>query len=1581
MTNRATRFLIPEILRFANDRRKKTQVSAKRTSLGFVAKAALLLASLAAAPVAQAQNAAAADLPRSIVWSVDHSTVTAYWAPANNAANILRYRIRWTLPGTGSWLNPGTNTGLAVPGGGAATGIRVTGLVPNKGYDFEIGSDKMVSGAVVTRWSGVALRVNTGLGAPPKVSGVHLKPSNGAIEVNWLSGFVSSATQQQPTGYAVRWARGAGSTDWINPGGEFGFRVPASAGIAIANRRDHNITGLTNGQTYVVQVAGYNRRGVGEWSDALETAPYTNPAAPVITVEPRQNKVSLKWTLADNGGSPIVGVVYRWRWTAGAGLGSLDMDWHSNAGGSDGTFVRIQGGNSLTITGINANHTTLYQLRVVNARNLQSDWSNAVQSSAGSRGQSQAKPGTPTLQFAQQRGGKVMFHFTPPNPKPALEVLGYEFRVWQPKMGIEVNGRYLNGGARATLSADGRSVREAHSFLVTQLPTGRATDTQLRAFNEAGKGEWSDSLNTSARDRTVAPEGGPPRITSFTATHNTMTVRWFPPKYDGGSTIWQYQWQLSNDADADWEFSGDYDIPGVSRGEEWAAFTGSPFVFDNSTATGLTITPGTEYTVRIRARNSTGYSSWSANAKVTAPQPPTPAPPVPAPGVVNSFTATNATPSDHNIRMAWQPPANAAEAQISHYLLRWKRQGFFPEWLNEGGADGVRVDSARNAYTTEAGADLPYGRRYRLDIAVVGANGRSNWVTTEVFLEAPPDAPQDVSLTRVSATRIDVHWTRPDFNGSNFLRYRVQRQRSGSAGWTTAHTTSGRPDTTSHILSGLQANVQYNVRVTVIYGAAIPGTEGPYSETSGETTSNSAHSAPPLPRFLSVTQAEGRKLKVDWQAPERTNGRALSGYRLRWSDDDDVKNGSDNTWEGPGGADGIVATSRQATEYLLGPLTVGAEYEVQIAAEQGPGGGAAGAFSEWTTSVSATPRRSAETALIGLRLSDGRISPGFDSELSAYAASVDNHVERLRITATAKDEFASFTIGKSGGQRWVGRDNTPSREFPLAVGENVFDVIITADNGEDTQTYRVTITRAALPLLTQVQAPVRFHADGALQSEVVLPRAYGAIGRASHLLTGVPTYLAYNAATRTLSTDPAEPPMVTETEEVSMVYTVRDSARPPREVTQPVSLTLAPPPIFSEAAPAKMTLTINTAVSVEFPALEGGFEPYTYVLEGELPDGLEFDTETRMLTGTPAAAEVKSLNYRGFDLLGARGTASGALQADVEVSVDTALPQQVEGLAANPADRRLRLSWTALERLDLANYRARWRTAAANGADGIAGTADDVAAGAWNGADDNGVSTGSFTETNYTVTGLTNNTAYDVQIAAENNLGPGEWSAEVTATPSEVLAFAATQEDLVVALDVPIRPRVTLPAAEHGEGDVAYTLTADSTGLAGLNFDGSTREIHGTITDNSGGTLVFPLNVATTYVATDSAATPVTDQLEFTIRIVAFDLDLDAAHNDAEAVATAQDGIITARYLLGVRGASLLQGQSGGDVTTHEATLKEGMDSNALDVDGDGDSDGDDGILIARYLLGLRGDELFGGFLTGADERTAAMTHLEALTP
>ena len=1505
-------------------------------------------------------------MPSQIVWSADLTTLTWAWTPAANAAQLLHYRIRWKVPPDANWLNPGGTNGMVVPGGAQATGIRLTGLIPNKGYDMEIGRAKAAGSAEVTAWSGTVIRANTGVGTPPKVSGVHLKPGNGAILANWLGGFASSASQQQPDGYAVRWARGAGSTDWINPSGEFGERIPASAGITIDNRRDHNITGLTNGQVYAIQIAGYNRRGLGEWSDSVEAAPYTNPATPVMSLQPRHNRMVLNWTLANNGGAPIIGVVYRWRFVSGPGLTTIDTaNWHSAGGGGDGTFIRTQGGNSLTITGIDGRHVIRYQMRVVNAQNLQSEWSNSVQSTAGSRGQSQNKPKAPTIQFAQQRNREVMFHFTPPTDTGGLDILGYEFRVFDPpRLGLPA-GAYLNSGARAERSADGRSVRVAHSFLVDGLPTERTTQTQVRAFNEAGNGLWSNSLDTSARPRQVAPEGGLPRLTAFTSTHNTMTLQWFPPLYDGGTSIYRYQWELTVGSA---KHTGTYNIPGVKRGDKWAASTGSPLVFDNSTKAGLTITPGTQYTVRIRALNSTGWSGWSAVARTTPPQPPAPPAPTPAAGLPNNFAAEYA--GDANYRLTWTPPPNAAAAKISNYLVRWRT---FDEerYINEGGADGIRLPSTARAYTLPAGAlQRNYGKLHSLQLSAEGPGGKSDWLSLNKTLQTTPDAPQDLTITRSRTRSFHLTWSKPDEKGSAITDYDVRFRPSGGA-WGSIASTSGSTDpiATSYALTGLGAGTEYEVQVRATNGLG----DSAWSRSAKETAINdsSARRPPPaVPRFLRVTPVDGRKLKVDWHAPEKDGGRRLAGYRVRWSNDDDVKGGSDHTWEGPGGVDGARLGSFMQTEGEIGPLELDTKYEVQVSAIHG----ATGARSEWTTSGSATPRRSAETALSSLRISNGTLAPVFDGETTAYTAEVGSEVERMRFTAAAKEQFASFTVGKAGGQRWNGRNNIASREFTLSPGENVFAVIVTADDGETTRTYQITVTRAALPLLTPIQTRVRFHADGKLASEVVLPRAFGAVGRTTHLLEGAPTYLHYTANTRRLATAaaPMGPPRVSELTEIKLTYTVRDSATPPREASYQFPLSLAPPPVLAKPAPAAMSLTINTELRVEFPELKSGFTPYTYVLDGELPPGLEFDGETRMLTGTPSAAGAKSLTYRAFDYLGARGTASGVVGAPLEVEVAAALPRAPEDLAARPADRRLRLSWAALERNDITNYRVRWSV----GRD----TTDWVAAG----GGEEGVSTGSADPV-YVLRNLTNATVYSVQVAAENNLGAGDWSATLNSDPSERLAFNALQKEVVLAQGIPLSQPVTLVAAEHGEGDVVYALeglnrTLGET-LSGLTWDENTRQLDGTLMIANPQQL--PINVVATYTATDSSTpTPVSDQLEFNIRLVTFDLDLDTADTDTAAAANARDGVIAARYLLGVRGASLLHGQSNGDVAAHESALKDGADSTALDVDGDGDADGDDGILIARHLFGLRGNELFAGFsITDADERAKVEANITRLLP
>ena len=124
-----------------------------------------------------------------------------------------------------------------------------------------------------------------------------------------------------------------------------------------------------------------------------------------------------------------------------------------------------------------------------------------------------------------------------------------------------------------------------------------------------------------------------------------------------------------------------------------------------------------------------------------------------------------------------------------------------------------------------------------------------------------------------------------------------------------------------------------------------------------------------------------------------------------------------------------------------------------------------------------------------------------------------------------------------------------------------------------------------------------------------------------------------------------------------------------------------------------------------------------------------------------------------------------------------------------------------------------------------------------------------------------------------------------------------------------------------------------------------------------------------------------TAEQEFSIRSVTFDLDLDAADDASGASASARDGVIALRRVLGLGGRSLLVGQSDGSIRAHESALQVGIDSDALDVDADEDVDGVDGILIVRYLSGLRGDGLFAGLSVAVAARAAVLGRIDDLLP
>ncbi|MBK9607201.1 MAG: DUF3466 family protein [Betaproteobacteria bacterium] len=139
------------------------------------------------------------------------------------------------------------------------------------------------------------------------------------------------------------------------------------------------------------------------------------------------------------------------------------------------------------------------------------------------------------------------------------------------------------------------------------------------------------------------------------------------------------------------------------------------------------------------------------------------------------------------------------------------------------------------------------------------------------------------------------------------------------------------------------------------------------------------------------------------------------------------------------------------------------------------------------------------------------------------------------------------------------------------------------------------------------------------------------------------------------------------------------------------------------------------------------------------------------------------------------------------------------------------------------------------------------------------------------------------------------------------------------------------------------------------------------------GTCQFTINGTTTAVAT------------FALTAVGSPT-VDVDGNDSYDALT--DGLLVIRYLFGLTGAALIDGAVGplATRTTDTAVVNYLTDIRpALDVDGNGHADAlTDGLLIIRYLFGLRGAGLIGGAVgTGATRTSAADIEawLAVLTP
>lgn len=94
--------------------------------------------------------------------------------------------------------------------------------------------------------------------------------------------------------------------------------------------------------------------------------------------------------------------------------------------------------------------------------------------------------------------------------------------------------------------------------------------------------------------------------------------------------------------------------------------------------------------------------------------------------------------------------------------------------------------------------------------------------------------------------------------------------------------------------------------------------------------------------------------------------------------------------------------------------------------------------------VNAPATYSKEASLASLTISPGELTPEFSPDVTEYTATVSGDVEKITVSAPAKDSKASVSVSGSEG---------------LQIGENTVTCKVTAEDGATVKTYTILVTR------------------------------------------------------------------------------------------------------------------------------------------------------------------------------------------------------------------------------------------------------------------------------------------------------------------------------------------------------------------------------------------------------------------------------------------------------------------------------------------------------------------------------------------
>ena len=868
----------------------------------------------------------------------DRSLTVSWTAPADGGSAIIDYDVG-VKPAGGSWTEYSGPANLTLVQG-TSHRMEIPNLTNGIQHEVKVRARNSVG---FGPWSDVTTQ--TPKGPPEAPAQPTVIPGNGSLTVSWSA---PSNGGEAIADYDVQYRERVDSNThrWVH----------WQSGVT-STALSTTITGLTNGDTYPVQVRARNSLGYSPWSSSRFASPGAGlvpgaPGRPSVSVG--DGSLTVSWSASQHGGSAT--------------------SYEVSARAQDGTHQRTvqTGSTSVTLSGLTNGKTYNVAVRAKNSAGAGS-WSD---SATGTPVASATRPGIVGRPSVSVGDGSLTVSWSAPS-NGGSAITGYDLRY--------IETTYVGCGdcgvSPTTLTTTSRRVT------ISRLTNGTSYTVSVRARNSVGSGLWSsNAAGTPVASATVPGKVGRP---SVSVGDGSLTVSWSAPS-NGGSAITGYDvrarsqdgthevtrgtsgttsvtvTRLTNDksynvfvrarnsvGSGSWSDSasgtpvaaatapGKVGRPSVSVGDgsltvSWStpsdggsAITGyevwySPQTSSQSwtrttTATSVTLTGltnGTSYRVHVRAQNSQDFGSWSDAASGT---------PVGAAAVPDKVGQPSVSAGDGSLTVSWLPPSDGGSA-ITDYDVRYIESSYIGcadcgvlPWV-----DWQPTSVSTTPWTRITG--LANGTSYAVVVRAKNSVGAGPWSDdgwgTPVAAASAPRQPALPTVV-VGDGSLTVSWNPPADGGSAITGYDVWYRPTSSGSYTELRTTA-----TSITISSLTNGTSYGVFVRAKNSVGV----GAWSEGRWATPTSGA-SVPGKVGLPSVTAGNG-SLTVSW-SPPADGGSVIAGYEI---------------WYRPSVSSGSYTQLRTAAASItISGLTNGTGYTVFVRAQNAEGSG------EWSDATSGTP--------------------------------------------------------------------------------------------------------------------------------------------------------------------------------------------------------------------------------------------------------------------------------------------------------------------------------------------------------------------------------------------------------------------------------------------------------------------------------------------------------------------------------------------------------------------------------------------------------------------------------------------------